>query len=155
MKTEKPDSKPNETPNPPERKKIMCPGCGEHETSEPNFPCRECLRAIESRMGSKPTPEKLEYVRAAILGLKDMRGFPSNEKALARIVKVVATFVDIEPQWHFKLREVVIPFEWLMDRVAAECEYFPMPVVLRRMYEVYFSPLDSREYNTWRENLAE
>lgn len=140
---------------PSDATKFLCPFCQDKETEDRGYMCKDCLRKVEKRDGVKPTPEKIEAVRMALSKLSDMRSYPQNPKGLEIIVKAVANFVDTEPRWHHKLGEIVIPLDWLIERAASECEFFPYPKTLRRMYSVYFTPLDDAEYSRWKDQLPD
>jgi hypothetical protein len=102
----------------------------------------------------KPTPAKIAEVKEALQEFSYLRQYPT-EKALDRISRVVATFADTEARWHHKLGGVVVPFQWMVDRCFTEASFFPIPKKMRDVYSVYFTPLDSDEYQSYQDVVSD
>lgn len=134
---------------------LKCGFCGGPPVETKADVCQNCKKIFQRRMGVPPTEGKIAFVKASLLEMSDMRQFPKNEKAIDRIARVVATFADTEPRWHSRLGGIIVPFQWMMDRICAECEFFPTPIKMRSLYSVYFTPLDAGEYGFFREQVPE
>ena len=101
-----------------------------------------------------------EKVMALILGLEGVvQGFPDSERKLYNAVHAWAAFINLEPhhvqfnpqieefmsaeeKQAFRLKEGVIPGEWLIEQIRDSCEWMPAPVVAREIYCAHFPPLD-------------
>jgi hypothetical protein len=88
--------------------------------------------------------------KAEILAVEEMLAllgwmpkYRPTPKSLRVVATAVAAFVDDRRVQHEDLGEVV-PLEWLIQEITATREFFPQPIVMRRIYETRFTPLDGR-----------
>ncbi len=99
---------------------------------------------MQNQQPTKSLAERTADVLTALGQIDHMKGFPREDKNLRFIARVLAKFIDTEEQEHEALGGRVIPLEWIVEEVAAHCEYFPPPIKWREMYQQYFQPLDGR-----------
>lgn len=87
---------------------------------------------------------KIEKVYQGLCKLRGMPGFPTNEDALKLFAAAVSQFVSFKVKDHEILEGTFVPFDWLIEKVASSCEFFPPPIKMRRIYEQYWHPVDNK-----------
>lgn len=89
--------------------------------------------------------EKIKKIKDLMVDYLDgMKGFPKSRKRFEAIARSYTEFISFEPYTHSRLGDIPCPAIWLMEAILRNCEFFPMPVEARQMFEQYFPVADGR-----------
>lgn len=96
------------------------------------------------------TPENIAWMLSRVEVFSHYPNFPKTDRGVEEMCRRVLKFVHNKPIKCPKLApksegNLVNDVDALLNWIADECEFFPLPVVMRRWYQRYFPPADSLE----------